>query len=303
MESTDTPRPAQLPITPLLPFSAAQISLFAAFIAAIFFVALVYIRNRTIARRGSAILLVGPSDAGKTAILTSLSYAGALPTHTSIQPTITSIRLSPDAPAPIKLIDVPGHPRIRDQFTEYLPDAKAVVFVVDTSTIARNGAAVAEHLHLILHAITSLPPSVTPPALLLLAHKADLLSRPPTSTPSPATLTLATERVRTVLERELEKRRIAASGSVGVEGLGDDGGDEGGAGGQSGLGGLECLGEGGAFSFSRWDGGAVECAGTWVKVARLDLGESGEKGQLSEKEPAEGEDGLEGLRRWLEELS
>jgi signal recognition particle receptor subunit beta len=44
----------------------------------------------------------------------------------------------------IRVVDVPGHPRVRDQFREHLDDAKAIVFVVDSSTISRNGPAVAE---------------------------------------------------------------------------------------------------------------------------------------------------------------
>ena len=45
-------------------------------------------------------------------------------------------------------MDVPGHPRIREQFREHLTDAKAVVFVVDASTVSRNGPIVAEYVWL-----------------------------------------------------------------------------------------------------------------------------------------------------------
>jgi len=44
----------------------------------------------------------------------------------------------------LRVIDIPGHPRIRDQFREHLSDANAVAFVVDASTVSRNGPAVAE---------------------------------------------------------------------------------------------------------------------------------------------------------------
>ena len=37
-----------------------------------------------------------------------------------------------------------GHPRIRNQFQEHLATTKAIAFVVDASTISRNGPAVAE---------------------------------------------------------------------------------------------------------------------------------------------------------------
>ena len=44
----------------------------------------------------------------------------------------------------LRVIDVPGHPRVRNQFREHLGDAKAIAFVVDASTVSRNGAVVAE---------------------------------------------------------------------------------------------------------------------------------------------------------------
>ena len=61
-----------------------------------------------------------------------------------MQTNMTQISLPPTNKS-LRLIDVPGHPRIRDQFREYMSDAKAVAFVVDASTISRNGAAVAEY--------------------------------------------------------------------------------------------------------------------------------------------------------------
>ena len=48
----------------------------------------------------------------------------------------------------LRLIHVPGHPRIREQFQEYLPHSKAIAFGVDASTISRNGPAVAEYDHI-----------------------------------------------------------------------------------------------------------------------------------------------------------
>jgi signal recognition particle receptor subunit beta len=72
-----------------------------------------------------------------------LIYGQSLHTHTSLQTNSSTLAL-PEQKKTIRVIDIPGHPRIRDQFREYLDDAKAIVFVVDASTISRNGAAVAE---------------------------------------------------------------------------------------------------------------------------------------------------------------
>ncbi|KIM87256.1 hypothetical protein PILCRDRAFT_64446, partial [Piloderma croceum F 1598] len=225
---------------------------------------------RKSASRGNALLLVGPPDGGKTAILSTLVYKETLPTHTSLQ--INS-----------SIVDIPGHPRVRDQFQEHLQDAKALIFVVDASTVSRNGAAVAEHLHHVLHALTSLPPSQTLPRLMILAHKSDLLKASASSATTPSVQ--AINRVKTILERELERRRASQAGGVGVEGLGAEG--EG-----SDLGGLECSSSGGAFRFAEWEGGDVEFLGTFVKVG---TGTDGEK-------TGDG-DGLEAFREWMDEIS
>jgi hypothetical protein len=62
-----------------------------------------------------------------------------------MQTNMASISLPPSTKT-LRVVDIPGHPRIRDQFREYIPDAKAVAFVVDASTVSRNGAAVAEYV-------------------------------------------------------------------------------------------------------------------------------------------------------------
>lgn len=143
------------------------------------------------------------------------------------------------------------------------------------------------HLHSILHALTSLPPSQKLPSLLILAHKADLLKTSSSASAAPST-TLAITRVKTILERELEKRRASQAGGVGVEGLGAEGE-------RSDMGGLEC-GEGGTFKFEEWEGGEVIFLGTSVRPQNSS---QREKGVIDEK--PESEDGLEALEVWLEE--
>ncbi|KAF6763842.1 signal recognition particle receptor beta subunit-domain-containing protein [Ephemerocybe angulata] len=234
--------------------------------------------------RGNALLLVGPMDSGKTAIFSRLAYAQTLPTHTSLQANASDISLTPSKT--IRIIDIPGHPRIRNQFTDHLSSAKAIAFVVDSNSVSRTGPAVAEHLHHILHALTSLPPSQTPPLLTILCNKSDLLK---TSTTSGPASSLATNRVKTILERELEKRRVAQSASVGVEGLGEENSEQTGE-----LGGLECGSDGNAtFRFEDWEGGEVVFLGTSVRP------ESEKASEVSEKD--EPDAGLIALENWLED--
>ncbi|KAG5338425.1 hypothetical protein C0989_007309 [Termitomyces sp. Mn162] len=231
--------------------------------------------------RGNALLLIGPPDAGKTAILSQLVYGQALQTHTSLQTNSSLVNLSPQKS--IRVVDVPGHPRIRDQFREHLDDAKAIAFVVDASTVSRNGAVVAEHLHNILHALSSLPPSQATPSLIILAHKYDLLNTG--NQANTASDVLAVNRVKSVLERELQKRRASQKGGVGVEGLGGE--DE-----KSDMGSLDCAGpSGGSFKFSDWEGGEISFGGTSAKAT-----------QASDDLEKSGEDGLVSLREWLDTI-
>jgi len=132
----------------------------------------------------------------------------------------------------------------------------------------------------------STPPSQPTPALIILAHKSDLLASTTSSSNTPADQ-LAVNRVRTILERELEKRRQSQAGGMGIESLGGSEGDN------TEVSGLECGGVGGGvFRFSDWEGGEVTFLGTSVS-------RTGEKVQ---DEKAGNTDGLEGLQRWLSDL-
>ncbi|KAJ7510046.1 P-loop containing nucleoside triphosphate hydrolase protein [Mycena galericulata] len=241
---------------------------------------LVFVTRRKSSSTGNLLLLVGPPDSGKTAILSTLVYDQTLPTHTSLQTNVSAVAL-PALRKTLTVVDIPGHPRIRNQVAEYIGDSKAIAFVVDASTVSRNGAAVAEHLHIILNALTSLPPSQVLPSLLILAHKCDLL-KAGTATSATSDI-LAVNRVKTILERELEKRRASQSGGVGVEGLGEEGE-------RTEMGGLECAGGKGVFSFDTWEGGEVVFFGTSVKVGK----------KLGGDEKA-GTDGLASLKQWMED--
>jgi len=283
MDSNTNHEPKAVPqVSPLVStFSSQAVTIASLALAVLCLAVFVLLRRRNSASKGNVLLLVGAPDAGKTAILSTLLYKQTLPTLASLQTNSSVIALTPTNKT-LCLVDVPGHPRMRDQFQEYLPDAKAVVFVVDTSTVSRNGAAVAEHLHNILHALTSLPPSQQVPTLLILAHKADLLKSTSTTSEN-----VAVNRVKSILERELEKRRVSQTGGVNIEGLGEEGE-------RSDMGGLECSGPGGAeFRFADWEGGQVTFIGSSVRVG---------KGLEASNEKGEDVDGLSRLREWMQEI-
>lgn len=134
---------------------------------------------------------------------------------------------------------------------------------------------------MILHALASLPPSREAPSLSIVAHKCDLLK----STATASAAQLAVNRVRTILERELEKRRASHANGVGVESLGAEDAD-------SQMGGLECTG-GGEFKFAEWEGGEIEFLGTSVAVGKQAV-------SADEKHPEQ--DSMSSLQEWLESL-
>ncbi|GLB34583.1 putative signal recognition particle receptor beta subunit [Lyophyllum shimeji] len=241
--------------------STQSIALFSLIVSLVLIATIAIFRTRKAKSRGNALLLLGPPDAGKTTILTQLVYGQALQTHTSLQSSSSIVTL-PTTKKNIRVVDIPGHPRIRDQF--------------------RNTSMTRRHLHNVLHTMTSLPPSQTLPTLVILAHKCDLLNVG--SQASATADNFAISRVKTVLERELEKRRVSQSSGVGVEGLGEEGE-------KAEMGGLDCTGPaGGTFKFAEWEGGEVSFIGTSAKVQKA----------ASNPEKLE-EDGLSPLWEWLEE--
>lgn len=90
--------------------------------------------------------------------------------------------------------------------------------------------------------------------------------------------------MKTILERELEKRRASQTGGVGVEGLGAE--DE-----KTEMGGLECGDGTGVFKFDDWEGGEVSFVSTYVRPGKAS----------SDDEKSGNDDGLSDLRNWLED--
>ncbi|TYJ54753.1 hypothetical protein B9479_004601 [Cryptococcus floricola] len=181
-----------------------------------------------------AILRPGKKGARRNGPAT-LAFNTHLPTHTSIISSSSTFSLSsPFADdghsKQVRLVDLPGHPRLRDEVKKYEAEAAAVVFVVDIQGVIRNGSGVAEQLPPILASLASLsthlPPSAPPPKLLILAHKSDLLIRPaPTTSLSPpdipeTSLKTATDRLKSILTREMDRLKSTRASTGGrIEGM------------------------------------------------------------------------------------
>ena len=177
------------------------------------------------------------------------------------------------------------------------------------SSLARNASVVAEHLQLVMQGLLAADGRGRGPApLLVLGHKADLL--PKTSAAGGVNAQAAVQRVRAILERELERRRRGAAATSGVGGMAALGEEEtGGAG--SGVGaGLDIAGdEKEVFRFDKWEGGEVEVRASWVDVKRSSNGHTTdddeehehehEHGHDGEKGEEKGEDGLAEVVEWI----
>lgn len=120
-------------------------SVFVVFITILFF----FLRGSS--RKRSAVLLMGPCDAGKSLLFLRLVHKQFAQTCTSLKDNkghfVAKIK-----DKILTVVDIPGHERIRTQYIdEHGSSALGIVFVVDSSTISRKTVAdVAEFLYAIL---------------------------------------------------------------------------------------------------------------------------------------------------------
>lgn len=105
---------------------------------------------------GDSLLLTGVSGAGKTVLLQQLdaSRGGALATHTSMEPNVREMALvgARAGAASVRVVDVPGHPRLRDTLHAHTERARVVLFLLDATQLdaaAYKGMA-AERLYQLL---------------------------------------------------------------------------------------------------------------------------------------------------------
>lgn len=126
---------------------------------------------------GNVVLILGPCDAGKTTLFHQLRDRRTLPTVASMEPNEADVTLKSDKAGgarPVRLVDVPGHPRVRGRFEEYVGRARGVVFLVDSVDFLPRKTEVAEQLYEVL-AHAAVQRRRTP--VLLACNKADLGTR------------------------------------------------------------------------------------------------------------------------------
>lgn len=124
-------------------------------------------RRGRVSRRG--ICLVGLCESGKTLIFSQLIYKKAIESFTSMKENVGVLNI--ENKAPLKVIDVPGHERVRQRFFDtYKSTARGIVFVLDSFGLNKDIRDVAEYLYTVLSdpVISSNRPQV-----LILCNKQD----------------------------------------------------------------------------------------------------------------------------------
>jgi len=151
--------------------------------------ALHFISRRIIGRSKRPACLTGPSGAGKTALLSVLAGSG-------FKETVTSQEANEAVLGGKRVVDLPGHPRLREERIGELRRCGKAAIIVDAAGLARGARQAAEALDECL----SVMPKRAP--ILVVANKSDSLSA------------LSAKHARKRLEREVSQLRDNQSFSL-----------------------------------------------------------------------------------------
>ncbi|KAK7244401.1 hypothetical protein RIF29_39222 [Crotalaria pallida] len=152
--------------------------------------------------KANTIVLTGLSGSGKTVLFHQLrdgsTHQG---TVTSMEPNEGTFVLSGETTKkgkikPVHVVDVPGHSRLRAKLDEYLPQAAAIVFVVDALDFLPNCRAASEYLFDLLSKGSVVKKKIP---LLILCNKTDKVTAH------------TKEFIRRQLEKEIDKLRASRS--------------------------------------------------------------------------------------------
>lgn len=86
------------------------------------------------------LVLLGSEQAGKTSLFMQLALGIVPETATSQQVNMASLEPGRVGSAALRLVDVPGHARLRAQAWDWLDKADALVFCIDASVASRGGS-------------------------------------------------------------------------------------------------------------------------------------------------------------------
>lgn len=155
------------------------------------------------------VLLAGPSGAGKTALFCKWTNLSSLTFVPSREENVASQAEGPFATHPVKLVDLPGHPKLQSTEDKYFEDPssiKAVVFVLDGSSDQAGIAEAAQRLFTLL-----LKTEFHEIPVLLAQNKMDLFN------------TLSVRKTTEIVESVIDQMRKAHVTDVGVIGKEEQG--------------------------------------------------------------------------------
>ncbi|KAK4876075.1 hypothetical protein RN001_012497 [Aquatica leii] len=154
----------------------------------------IFFLRRKSSKRG--VLLTGLCDSGKTLIFAQLVHGKYTSTQTSMKENLGDYLVKN---VTLRLIDIPGHERLRDRFfDQYKSVARGIMYVVDSVTLQKNVKDAAECLYNILSECMGLNNL----SVLIICNKQDL--------PLAKTSTV----VKSMLEKELNALRITKSSQL-----------------------------------------------------------------------------------------
>lgn len=141
-------------VIPLLQDFSGQF-LIAALVLGLLILLGLFVWNKKSGKRGRTVLLTGICDSGKTSIFAWLTASKAADTYTSATPNEALVTIkgskNSNSLAEIRLVDVPGHEKVRGKYFDDLKTSTlAIIFVVDSTSLGKRLRDVAECLHFIL---------------------------------------------------------------------------------------------------------------------------------------------------------
>ncbi|KAF9428874.1 hypothetical protein BGZ94_000706 [Podila epigama] len=146
----------------------------------------------------NTVLITGLPFAGKTVVHYLIGTGKVVETVTSMKENEASVTMI-EGKAPLHIVDVPGHERLRFKFAEFMPVARSIVFVVDSATVPRQTRLLAEYLYDILSNKFTQEEKIP---VLIACNKSDLLTA------------FKKERIQTMLETEINKLRQTRSAAL-----------------------------------------------------------------------------------------
>ncbi|CAO1625534.1 unnamed protein product [Sympodiomycopsis kandeliae] len=188
-------------------------------------------RSRIQRRPNQAVttLLIGPEQTGKSSLYSALVFQAVPDTQTSQHENQTDVLVTGQGESQlaqqqlIRLVDLPGHPRLRGKANDYLSSADRIIFCVDTASAIKGGTSkndtlveAVDHFHSVLTTIarsrlssraSSVVKSRPPPSLLVLFTRGDLSPLLSANAYDTKRQNQVVARARAAFEAELGRRR------------------------------------------------------------------------------------------------